>query len=101
MWSRITRLPCTKLRPCLNSYKQSRTDFTTPLQDGFAKKLYATYLSYLEPNDFAYPLVMHKDFRGSFTEILKTAQYGQISVNVSKPGITKGNHYHMTKNENT
>jgi UDP-2-acetamido-2,6-beta-L-arabino-hexul-4-ose reductase len=83
----------------LTSYQASRTDLMTPLQEGFAKKLYATYLSYLEPEDFAYPLTMHKDFRGSFTEMLKTAQYGQISVNVSKPGITKGNHYHMSKNE--
>jgi UDP-2-acetamido-2,6-beta-L-arabino-hexul-4-ose reductase len=83
----------------LQSFKASRSDFMTPLQAGFAKKLYATYLSYLKPDDFAYPLLSHADQRGSFTEVLKTAQYGQFSVNVSKPGITKGNHYHMSKNE--
>jgi UDP-2-acetamido-2,6-beta-L-arabino-hexul-4-ose reductase len=83
----------------LYSFRDSRKDFMTPCQEGFSKKLYATYLSYLEPTDFAYPLASHVDARGSFTEILRTMQYGQISVNVSKPGITKGNHYHMTKNE--
>lgn len=83
----------------LCSFKNSRKNFMTPSQEGFSKKLYATYLSYLEPTDFAYPLLSHADARGSFTEILKTLQYGQISVNISKPGVTKGNHYHMTKNE--
>jgi UDP-2-acetamido-2,6-beta-L-arabino-hexul-4-ose reductase len=83
----------------LISIRQSRNDFFVPLQDGFAKKLYATYLSYLETDDFAYSLQPHVDQRGSFTEVLKTMQYGQISVNVAKPGITKGNHYHMSKNE--
>jgi UDP-2-acetamido-2,6-beta-L-arabino-hexul-4-ose reductase len=83
----------------LYSFRSSRSDLQTPLQEGFSKKLYATYLSYLEPADFAYELTNHVDQRGSFTEVLKTMQYGQMSVNVSKPGITKGNHYHMTKNE--
>jgi UDP-2-acetamido-2,6-beta-L-arabino-hexul-4-ose reductase len=83
----------------LNSFKESRQSLQTPLQDGFARKLYATYLSYLDPADFAYPLNPHVDYRGSFTEVLKIEQYGQVSINVSKPGITKGNHYHMTKNE--
>jgi UDP-2-acetamido-2,6-beta-L-arabino-hexul-4-ose reductase len=83
----------------LYSFKKSREDFLIPLQEGFSKKLYATYLSYLDPSDFAYPLLTHTDNRGSFTEVLKTMRYGQVSVNVSKPGITKGNHYHMTKNE--
>lgn len=63
------------------------------------KKLYATYLSYLDTNNFAYELTMHHDARGSFTELIKSLQEGQISVNISKPGITKGNHYHHTKNE--
>lgn len=69
------------------------------ISDPFFKKLYSTYLSYLEEKDFGYPLLMHKDYRGSFSEMLKTTGYGQVSVNVSKPGITKGNHYHMSKNE--
>ena len=68
-------------------------------RDGFAKKLYATYLSYLPEDQFAYPLTMHVDNRGSFTEILHTAERGQVSVNVSHPGITKGQHWHHTKHE--
>ncbi|MBQ6006922.1 MAG: NAD-dependent epimerase/dehydratase family protein [Kiritimatiellae bacterium] len=68
-------------------------------RDGFAKKLYATYLSYLPEDQFAYPLTMHVDNRGSFTEILHTAERGQVSVNVSRPGITKGQHWHHTKHE--
>ncbi len=68
-------------------------------RDGFAKKLYATYLSYLPEDQFAYPLTMHCDNRGSFTEILHTAERGQVSVNVSHPGIVKGQHWHHTKHE--
>ncbi len=84
----------------LYSFKESRDNHMVPeISDPFAKKLYSTYLSYLPEDGFSYPLDMHKDYRGSFTEILKTEGYGQISVNVSKPGITKGNHYHHTKNE--
>ena len=84
----------------LNSFKESRLNFMVPeIADPFSKKLYSTYLSYLDEGDFAYPLLAHKDQRGSFTEILKTVGQGQISVNISKPGITKGNHYHMSKNE--
>lgn len=70
------------------------------MADGsFSKKLYSTYLSYLPEDGFAYPLKMNVDERGSFTEILRTADRGQVSVNISKPGITKGNHWHHTKNE--
>lgn len=84
----------------LYSFKESRQNLLVPLQqDGFAKKLYSTYLSYLDDTDFAYPLVSHKDQRGSFTEAFKTNDFGQVSVNVSHPGITKGDHYHMSKNE--
>ena len=84
----------------LSLFKTSRDNHMVPeISDPFAKKLYSTYLSYLPENEFSYLLDMHKDFRGSFTEILKTEGYGQVSVNVSKPGITKGNHYHHTKNE--
>ena len=68
-------------------------------RDGFAKKLYATYLSYLPEDPFSYPLTMHCDNRGSFTEILHTAERGQVSVNVSRPGIVKGQHWHHTKHE--
>ena len=63
----------------------------------FAKKLYATYLSYLPREAVSFPLKMNVDDRGSFTELLKTAHCGQFSVNISKPGITKGQHWHNTK----
>ena len=63
----------------------------------FAKKLYSTYLSYLPREKVAFPLHMNVDDRGSFTELLKTEKCGQFSVNISKPGITKGQHWHHTK----
>ncbi len=65
----------------------------------FSKKLYATYLSYLPKNKIAYDLKMNCDSRGSFTEIIRSASAGQISVNISKPGIIKGQHWHHSKNE--
>ena len=68
------------------------------LADGsFTKKLYSTYLSYLPEDTFAYDLNMHCDDRGSFTEFLRTPERGQVSVNISRPGIVKGNHWHHTK----
>ena len=66
-------------------------------ENSFAKKLYSTYLSYLPKEKIAFPLKMNVDARGSFTELLKTEKCGQISVNISKPGITKGEHWHNTK----
>ena len=63
----------------------------------FAKKLYSTYLSYLPKEKVAFPLKMNTDPRGSFTELMRTAQCGQVSVNISKPGITKGEHWHHSK----
>jgi UDP-2-acetamido-2,6-beta-L-arabino-hexul-4-ose reductase len=63
----------------------------------FAKKLYSTYLSYLPKEKACFDLKMNVDNRGSFTELLKTADHGQFSVNISKPGITKGQHWHHTK----
>ena len=68
-------------------------------QDGFTKKLYSTYLAALPEDKFSYPLVMHCDNRGSFTEALHSSERGQVSVNVSKPGIAKGQHWHHTKHE--
>ena len=65
--------------------------------NSFAKKLYSTYLSYLPKEKVAFPLKMNVDARGSFTELLKTEKCGQVSVNISKPGITKGQHWHHTK----
>lgn len=66
-------------------------------QGSFAKKLYSTYLSYLPEEAVCFPLKMNVDARGSFTELLRTANCGQFSVNVSKPGITKGQHWHHSK----
>lgn len=66
-------------------------------ENSFEKKLYSTYLSYLPKEKVAFPLKMHTDDRGSFTELLKTADHGQFSVNISKPGITKGQHWHHSK----
>ena len=65
--------------------------------NSFAKKLYSTYLSYLPKEKAAFPLKMNVDARGSFTELLKTEKCGQVSINISKPGITKGQHWHHTK----
>ena len=66
-------------------------------EGSFEKKLYSTYLSYLPPEKIAFPMKMNVDERGSFTELLKTVSCGQVSVNISKPGITKGQHWHNSK----
>lgn len=82
------------------SFKNSREERSIPtMNDQFTKALYSTYLSYLPEDQFSYPLKMNKDNRGSFTEFIRTADRGQVSINISKPGITKGNHWHHTKNE--
>ena len=85
----------------LFTFKNSRTNMYIPdmPENSFSKKLYSTYLSYLPETDFSYSPEMHCDERGSFTELLKTPNNGQVSVNISRPGITKGNHWHHTKNE--
>lgn len=63
----------------------------------FEKKLYSTFLSYLPKEKVAFPLKMNVDQRGSFTELIRTLNCGQVSINISKPGITKGQHWHHTK----
>ena len=84
----------------IKSFKTSRGTLEVPdMSNEFTKKLYSTYLSYLPNNSFSYPLKMNVDNRGSFTEFIRTLDRGQVSVNISKPGITKGNHWHHTKNE--
>lgn len=88
-----------ELADLLYKFKESRNDFMVPNMQGFEKKLYSTYLSYLPKDDFSYDLNMHVDQRGSFTEMLKCNEYGQVSVNIAHPGIVKGNHWHHTKNE--
>ena len=77
---------------------QPKTLLMPEMSEGsFAKKLYSTYLSYLPKEKVSFPLKMNIDERGSFTELLKTAGCGQFSVNISKPGITKGQHWHNSK----
>ena len=84
----------------IKSFKESRITLNVPnMANSFEKKLYSTYLSYLPTDQFSYPLKMNVDNRGSFTEIIRTIDRGQFSVNIAKPGITKGNHWHHTKNE--
>lgn len=84
----------------IQSFKKGRENKGIPnMSDVFIKELYSTYLSYLPQNQFSYPLKMNIDNRGSFTEFIKTADRGQVSINISKPGVTKGNHWHHTKNE--
>lgn len=83
----------------LNCFKAQPNTLIMPdiPNNSFAKKLYSTYLSYLPKDKISFPLKMNEDARGSFTELLKTENCGQFSVNISKPGITKGEHWHNTK----
>ena len=83
----------------LYSFKEQRETLVVPEipENSFAKKLYSTFLSYLPKEKVAFDLKMNTDARGSFTELLKTEKCGQVSVNISKPGITKGEHWHHTK----
>lgn len=83
----------------LDAFKAQPATLTMPEipHNSFAKKLYSTYLSYLPKEKAAFPLKMNVDDRGSFTELLRTEKCGQFSVNISKPGITKGQHWHHTK----
>ncbi|WP_404322733.1 capsular polysaccharide biosynthesis protein CapF [Cytobacillus firmus] len=89
-----------ELANVIKSFKESRSNLSIPnMEDALTKKLYSTYLSFLPEDQFSYDLKMNCDHRGSFTEFMRTPERGQVSVNVSKPGITKGNHWHHTKNE--
>lgn len=83
----------------LESFKEQSDSLVMPEipEDSFAKKLYSTYLSYLPKEKVIFPLDMKSDERGSFTELLKTSGCGQFSVNISKPGVTKGQHWHHSK----
>lgn len=89
-----------ELAGLIRSFRDSRTNLYVPeTGDDFTKKLYSTYLSYLNSRDFGYTLQSKNDQRGSFTEFVRSKSAGQVSINVTKPGITKGNHWHHTKNE--
>ena len=83
----------------LQSFKAQPQTLLMPKmpQGSFAKKLYSLYLTYLPTDKFKFPLTMNRDDRGSFTELLHTADCGQVSVNISRPGITKGQHWHNSK----
>ena len=83
----------------LNEFHEQPKSLTIPEipAGSFAKKLYSTYLSYLPKEKVAFPLKMNEDNRGSFTELLRSSNCGQVSINISKPGITKGEHWHNTK----
>jgi UDP-2-acetamido-2,6-beta-L-arabino-hexul-4-ose reductase len=84
----------------IHAFKDSRSSLQVPaFNDPFIYRLYATYLSYLEESNFAYGLDIKTDNRGCLAEFLKSASFGQIFVSLTKPGITRGNHYHHTKTE--
>ena len=96
----VHRTTLGELTDTLYSFKKSREARSIPdLSDPLTAKLYATYLSFLPTDSFAYPLKMNVDERGSFTEMIRTPDRGQVSINVSKPHIVKGNHWHHTKSE--
>lgn len=89
-----------EIESLLTQFKLSRESLLIPkVGCGFERALYATYLSYLPTNNFSYELNGHSDTRGTFYEILKTIDSGQFSISTTQPGITRGNHYHDTKNE--
>lgn len=89
-----------EIRDLLFAFKENRVNLIIPnVALGFERALYATYLSYLSTNNFSYELKGHRDERGTFYEILKTLNSGQFSLSTTAPGITRGNHYHHTKNE--
>jgi UDP-2-acetamido-2,6-beta-L-arabino-hexul-4-ose reductase len=89
-----------EIKELLFQFKNSRETLLIPnIAKGFERVLYATYLSYLPDDKFSYKLSGYKDNRGTFYEILKTLESGQLGISTTKPGITRGNHYHHTKNE--
>ena len=89
-----------EIKDLLYSFKKNRVSLEIPnVGSGFERALYATYLSYLPIDDFSYDLKGHNDHRGSFYEIIKTLNSGQFSVSTTAPGISRGDHYHHTKNE--
>ncbi len=84
----------------LNKFKEMPRTLGVPtVSDGFEKALYSTFLSYFPKEKFIYPVKMNIDPRGSYTELIRSEHNGQFAVNISKPGITKGQHWHHTKNE--
>lgn len=96
----IYKINLNDLAKLIFSFKEGRENLDViNTRNSFEKKLYSTYLSFLPEDKFSYELKMNVDERGSFTEFLRMREHGQISINISKPGITKGNHWHHTKIE--
>lgn len=94
------RITLEKLADQLYEFHNLRSNLIMPdLSSPFTKKLYSTYLSYLNENDFTYSLEMKKDHRGNLVELLKSKNFGQIFISTSLPGVIRGNHYHHTKVE--
>jgi UDP-2-acetamido-2,6-beta-L-arabino-hexul-4-ose reductase len=94
------RITLSELAGKIRSFRESRRSLVLPsLEDEFTRRLYATYVSYLDGGEFAYCLEQKTDPRGMLAEFMKSAQFGQIFVSRTKPGITRGNHYHHTKTE--
>lgn len=89
-----------EIQKLLYIFRESRKNLLIPnIAKGFERVLYATYLSFLPTDRFSYKLSGHEDARGTFYEILKTLDSGQLGISTTKPGVTRGNHYHNTKNE--
>ncbi|MBX7234912.1 MAG: NAD-dependent epimerase/dehydratase family protein [Caldilineales bacterium] len=89
-----------RLAELIRSFRESHHSLVVPdFSDPFVRKLYGTFLSYLEPGDFAYNLTQRTDNRGALAEFVKSPPFGQIFVSRTKPGITRGNHFHHTKTE--
>ena len=98
--SPIYKITLGDLATKLNKFREGRRELIVEkVGKGLDRALYSTYLSYLEPNDFKYEIINHSDTRGSFAEMLKTSDSGQISFFTAKPGVIRGGHYHHTKTE--
>lgn len=96
----VYKIKLGELSDSLHRFKESReTLVTEPVGDGFTRVLYATYISYINPDQFSYGLTKHEDNRGVFVEMLKTRDSGQFSYFTAHPGITRGGHYHHCKSE--
>lgn len=94
------RISLGALAETIQGFRESRSSFTLPdIGDPFIHNLHATYVSYLQTDSFAYPLIRKEDFRGELAEVLKSPRIGQIFVSRTRPGFTRGNHYHDTKVE--
>ena len=98
--SPVARTTLQDLATTLDGYRQSRSNAATPtVSDDFRRKLYATYLSYLRPDEFGYDLTARTDERGALAEFLKSVTAGQLFISRTRPGAVRGNHYHHTKTE--